>query len=35
MVGAAIAGLQGLGVPPADIHADPFHAAAAVPAASA
>lgn len=35
MVEAAIAGLQGLGVPPADIHADPFHAAAAVPAASA
>lgn len=36
MVEAAIAALRELGVPPADIHADPFHAAAAaVPAASA
>jgi hypothetical protein len=36
MVEAAIAALRDLGVPPSDIHADPFHAAApAVPAASA
>jgi CDP-4-dehydro-6-deoxyglucose reductase/ferredoxin-NAD(P)+ reductase (naphthalene dioxygenase ferredoxin-specific) len=35
MVEAAVAGLEGLGVPLADIHADPFHAAAVVPAASA
>jgi len=36
MVDAAIAALTDLGVPPADIHADRFHAAtAAVPAASA
>jgi CDP-4-dehydro-6-deoxyglucose reductase/ferredoxin-NAD(P)+ reductase (naphthalene dioxygenase ferredoxin-specific) len=34
MVEAAVAALETLGVPAADIHADPFHAAAPQPAAS-
>lgn len=35
MVEAALAALEGLGVPAGDIHADPFYAAGAEPAASA